>query len=161
MRSLTLVFPVYKEEDTYFVLMGKQATGKKMPGVRNGFGGKCEDGESPEDCAVREMKEEIDTDVRKDDLTYIGKIIMGEKLVYVYTTRLSSKIWITDNDEVLDCRWFDVERREEYIHEMLPGDDLLMIEVARSLKTPTDFREFTLDFSHNESLKEMTKNIFR
>ena len=160
MKMLSVVFPVYREGDTNMILMGKQAAGKRMPGVRNGFGGKCEEGESAEDCAVREVKEEIGLELESQDLKYIGKIIEGEKQVYFYTTRLASKITIDDNDEMVDCRWFDVERQEDYIREMLPGNESLMIEVGSSLRSPDEFEPFTFDMSENEELMEATKNIY-
>jgi 8-oxo-dGTP pyrophosphatase MutT (NUDIX family) len=160
MKQLTVVFPVFVEDGKNLILMGKQAPGKKMPGIRNGFGGKCEEGESPEDCAVREVREESGVDLKKEDLNYIGKIIEGEKHVYFYTTQLDSKIMIDDNDEMIDCRWFDIENQADYIHEMLPGNEPLMLEVAHSLRTPDTFEPFVLDMSGNKELVEATKNIY-
>ncbi len=160
MKLLSVVFPVFAEDDTNLILMGRQAPGKRMPGIRNGFGGKCEEGESIEDCAVREVKEESGLELKKEDLRFIGTIVEGERRIYFYTVRLDSKISIADNDEMVDCRWFDVENLENYIREMLPGNEQLMREVARSLRSPNDFETFALDLSDNEALREATKNVF-
>jgi 8-oxo-dGTP pyrophosphatase MutT (NUDIX family) len=160
MKLLSVVFPVFREGDTHLILMGCQAPGKRMPGIRNGFGGKCEPNESAEDCAVREMREESGVELKKDDLHYIGTLIETEKEIRFYTVVLDSKIEITDNDEMVDVRWFDVERIEDYIDEMLPGDDAIMYELAHSLASPIDYKPFAMDKSDNMELKEATKNIF-
>ena len=131
-----------------------------MPGIRNGFGGKCEEGERVEDCAVREVKEEIDLDIKKEDLHFVGTIIEGDKKVYFYTVRLDSKISIADNSEMVDNRWFDVERPEDYIHEMLPDNERPMRALAQSLRSPEGFTPFAFDLSDNPALIEATKNIF-
>jgi len=146
------------------VLMGKQAPGKRMPGVRNGPGGKCEPGEEPIDCAVREVREEIGVELNKEDLKYIGTLIDGEDHVYFYTSVLKEKIVIHDNAETVDCRWFNIERTDEYVHEMLPGDEKIIREVITSIKNPEQFNEFKLDTSDLDEttrakLKEMTKHI--
>jgi 8-oxo-dGTP pyrophosphatase MutT (NUDIX family) len=160
MKMLLVVFPVYREGSANLILMGRQAPGKRMPGIRNGFGGKCEPGESAEDCAVRETKEEIGVELKKEDLRFVGTLIAGEKEIRFYTVPFDSKIEIADNDEMVDVRWFDVERIEDYIREMLPGDEAVMREVARSLADASGYQPFSFDFSDNEALKEATKNIF-
>jgi 8-oxo-dGTP pyrophosphatase MutT (NUDIX family) len=160
MKMLSVVYPAYREGDKYLILMGRQASNKRMPGIRNGFGGKCEPNESVEDCAVREMYEESGIELKKDDLHYIGTLIEGEKDIRFYTASLDSKIKIADNDEMVDVRWFDVERVEDYIHEMLPGQDVIMHKVIHSLFEVNDYQPFSFDFSNNEALKEATKHIF-
>jgi 8-oxo-dGTP pyrophosphatase MutT (NUDIX family) len=160
MKLLSVVFPTFAEGNTNLILMGRQAPGKRMPGIRNGFGGKCEAGEHIEDCAVREVKEEINLDIRKEDLYFVGTIVEGDKQVYFYTVRLGSKITIADNTEMVDCRWFDVEKQNAYIHEMLPDNERPMCELARSLRSPEEFTPFALDFSDNDALLAATANIF-
>jgi 8-oxo-dGTP diphosphatase len=163
MKKLTVVFPIYKEGERFFVLMGKQAVGKRMPGVRNGFGGKCEEGETVEECAVREVEEEIGLKLQREDLKYVGEIVEGEggeKHVYLYTTLLNSKINIPDNTEMVDCRWFDIEHTDAYIHEMLPGNDILMPELIASLKDPKEYKTFEIDMSANSALTHATRNVY-
>jgi len=160
MKLLTVVFPTYAEGDTNLILMGRQAPGKRMPGIRNGYGGKCEEGERVEDCAVREVKEEIGLDLQKEDLHFVYKIIEGDKHVYFYTVRLDSQISIPDNTEMVDNRWFDVERQEDYINEMLPDNEHPMRALARALRSPDEYEPCTFDLSDNQELMEATKNIF-
>jgi 8-oxo-dGTP pyrophosphatase MutT (NUDIX family) len=160
MKLLSVVFPVFVEGDTNLILMGRQAPGKRMPGIRNGYGGKCEEGELVEDCAIREVKEEIDLDIKKEDLHFVGTIVEGDKEVYFYTVLLETKISIADNTEMVDNRWFDVERQDDYIHEMLPDNERPMRELARSLRSREGFMPFAFDLSGNPALIEATKNIF-
>jgi 8-oxo-dGTP pyrophosphatase MutT (NUDIX family) len=160
MKMLSVVFPVWREGDTNFILMGKQAAGKRMPGIRNGFGGKCEEGERVEDCAVREVEEEIGIKLETKDLRFVGTIVEGEKQVFFYTTQFTTKVQIDDSGEFVDCRWFDVAAIDTYIHEMLPGNDAPMRELAQSLQTPKEFKPFEYDMSDNTELMEATRHIF-
>jgi 8-oxo-dGTP pyrophosphatase MutT (NUDIX family) len=160
MKLLTVVFPVFVEGNTNLILMGRQAPGKRMPGIRNGYGGKCEEGELVEDCAIREVKEEIGLDIKKEDLHFVYRIIEGEKDVYFYTVPLDSKISIADNSEMVDNRWFDVEKQEDYIHEMLPDNERPMQALARALRSLETYEPITFDLSDNQELMEATKNIF-
>ena len=141
--------------------MGRQAPGKKMPGIRNGPGGKCEEGESPLDCAIREAREEFGLELTKGELKYVGLLVEGEKEVYFYTAQLPLKVAVADNDEMIDIKWFDVEDIDAYISEMLPGNEPIMRSVARSLASPGGYQPFSFDFSNNQELKEATKNIFK
>jgi 8-oxo-dGTP pyrophosphatase MutT (NUDIX family) len=160
MKLLTVVFPTFTEGNTNLILMGRQAPGKRMPGIRNGYGGKCEEGESVEDCAVREVKEEIGLDLKKEDLHFVYRIIEGEKDVYFYTVPLKSKISISDNSEMIDNRWFDVEQQEDYINEMLPDNERPMHALAQALRSPDEYEPCIFDLSDNKELMEATKNIF-
>lgn len=160
MKQLTVVFPVFSEAGKDLILMGRQAAGKRMPGIRNGPGGKCEEGELPEDCAVREVREEIGVELNTGDLKHVGLLVEGDKQVYFYTARLPEKIDIADNDEMVDVRWFAADAPESYVGEMLPGNGPIMQEVSRSLASPAEFKPFSFDFSDNEELREATKNIF-
>ncbi len=160
MKLLSVVFPTFVDGRLNLIFMGRQAPGKRMPGIRNGFGGKCEEGETIENCAVREVKEEIGLDIKKEDLNFVGTIIEGEKKVYFYTIPLESKIAVADSDEMVDCRWFDVDNQALYIGEMLPGNEAPMRELARSLRDPNRFTPFQFDMSENDALIEATRNIF-
>jgi 8-oxo-dGTP pyrophosphatase MutT (NUDIX family) len=157
MKRLTVVFPIFEDE----VLMGKQASGKKMPGIRNGYGGKCEDGESLEDCAVRELGEEIGLEIASKDLHYFGRVIEGDKVVYFYVVKLSKKIRPEDNTEMVDNRWFKITDYETYVPEMLPGCLIQMENMHHFLSHNEGYIPFELDFSENKLLMEITKNIYR
>ncbi len=92
MKSLSVVFLILKEVEKggnqkNFVLLGKQAASKKMPGIRNGFGGKCEflsdknREETTLECAKRELEEESGFCADIKDFVKIGNLINGDKYV--------------------------------------------------------------------------------
>lgn len=160
MKELTVVFPVYKDKKGFWVLMGKQAPGKRLVGIRNGYGGKCEDGEEVLDCAVREVKEEIDLDLEKEKLIYLGVEIENEKRIYFYAYMFEEKISLLDNNEFVDNKWFQVDSFDTYIHEMFPGNLPLMQAVSKNLNEFPNHAPFEVDFSGNEELTKISKKIY-
>jgi mutator protein MutT len=159
-KELTVVFPLCRENKTNWILMGKQAEGKKLAGFRNGYGGKCEPGESPIDCAVREVKEEVGLDLEKEKLKYVGYITEGDKKVYFYIYLFETKISIPDNNEFVDNRWFDASKIDEYINKMLPGNRRLMESVNIALGDLEKCKPFELDLSGIKELQVAVKNIY-
>lgn len=164
---MTVVFPIFKErinnEITNWILMGKQAPGKRLEGIRNGYGGKCEMGELPIDCAVREVKEEIGLDLKKEKLIFVGKLIQKEKQVFFYLYFLNSKINLVDNSEFVDNKWFKIENYKDYVGEMFEGNLELMKEVNKNLNDLEKLEEFTpfeLDMSDNYKLSQQAKKIY-
>lgn len=146
------------------ILMGKKAPGTKLAGFRNGYGGKCETGEAPLDCAVREVKEEIDLNLEKEKLIYIGNIIEGDKHVYFYIYFFDTQIQLPDSDkDFIDNRWFVLKDLESYIHEMIPGNEEMMVQVPDIVKNVcehTQYKPFVVDLTSNEVTMEITKQIY-
>lgn len=166
MKELTVVFPIHITPDGVVkILMGRKAPGTKLAGFRNGYGGKCEEGESPLDCAVREVKEETDLDLEKEKLVYIGKIIEGDKHVYFYIYFFDSEIYLPDSEkDFVDNRWFVLYEKSSYIPEMLSSDHILMDHLISFVKdkryTDPKFERPAFDFSDDAVLVEQVKNIF-
>ena len=72
MNDLTLVYPT--TDDGKSMLLGEQKSGT-WEGYYNGFGGKLERGETRLDCAIRELKEELNIEVvDHNDLVKIADI---------------------------------------------------------------------------------------
>jgi len=164
-KELTVVFPVYVESNNYWILMGKQAPGKRLAGILNGYGGKCEHGEMPQDCAIREVKEEINLDLDKEKLIYIGLLIQGDKkeiqkYVFFYIYFLDKKVSLPDNNEFVSNKWYETEKFPEYVGEMFAGNYELMSEVDRVLREYPNFKPFELDLSDNLHLREQAKKIY-
>jgi 8-oxo-dGTP pyrophosphatase MutT (NUDIX family) len=190
MKKLSVVFVICFEGDKKYVMMGKQAEGKRMPGIRNGYGGKCDylevEGrwETTEECAVRELREETgskygeeiksetgsgtqsEINVSTSELKKIGNIVNGDKFVDFFVLVLKEKINITDNDEMVDVRWFDVEKPELFVDEMLSGDDIIIKELQRyvsdpeNINNPEKFEKFKIDKTNDIELNKQVKNIF-
>lgn len=119
----TLVFPVKGDE----VLLVRK-TKKIGIGLWNGFGGGVEEGESPKQSAVRELKEEANLIVREADLESRGKAVFHNKkedghefVVEVHLFVLRK--WQGDvrlNKEVRDATFWSVNNLP--FDEMLPSD---------------------------------------
>lgn len=69
MKQTTLCFLM--DGDQICLAMKKRGFGA---GRWNGAGGKLEEGETPHEAAVRELKEELGVDVAKEHLTQVGDI---------------------------------------------------------------------------------------
>ena len=68
MPRLLLVAAVALIDADGRVLIGQRPAGKSMAGLWEFPGGKFEPGESPEDCLIRELKEELGIDVKVECL---------------------------------------------------------------------------------------------
>jgi 8-oxo-dGTP pyrophosphatase MutT (NUDIX family) len=164
MKNLTVIIPFYIEFKNnmkkVFILLGKQALGRKMPGIRNGFGGKCEQGESFLDCAIRELKEESKIDASEKSLIEVGSIFENEKQIKFYIIKMFEKVEIEDNGEVVDVRWFDIQKPEIFVNEMLSQDEVLIQELSKYFFDNENYINFKIDKTGDVKLLSQTKNIF-
>lgn len=167
MKKLSVVFLVFKEGEKTFVLLGKQAEGKKMPGIRNGFGGKCEwledenRGETTLECAKRELAEESRLCADIKDFVKIGNMINGDKYVDFFIIDTDKKIEIHNNQEMVEVAWFDLEETELFLPDMLSGDHVVMGELEKYVKDPDNFLEFRINKTGDKTLDLQTRNIFK
>ncbi len=164
-KLLSVVFPICSEGDKKYILMGIQASGKKLAGFRNGYGGKCEDGETTTACAVRELEEELklsenyEIKISLMDLQKAGTIFMDEKQIDVFVLNLKEKIVEpTDNSEFVDTKWFDLDHPEEFVPEMLSGDDAIISALKTFLETGENFE---INKSENNILRGQVKKIYK
>ncbi len=155
-KKLSLVFFIYLEGEKKFVLMGKYAPGKRSEGIRNGFGGKCEENESTLDCAVRETKEELDIEIKPEGLRLVGKIIDENMQVDVFVKISESKFEPpADNKEFVDTKWFDLDSPQLFVPEMFPDNDIViesLTEKINELKSAGEMKElFIVDETKNKN----------
>ncbi len=171
-KVLTVVFPYFvnKSGET-FLLMGRNRKLNKL----NGFGGKALDGESVEDCARRELKEEIDLELENETegdqaLKSLGKIIDGEKEIYFFIYKVAADIFNKDlteinaAGEVYDVGWRNMADSNSFLGEMLSGDEVLIAELKNiipKVEMGEDFTKFEINKTGNEVLREQTKGIYR
>ena len=166
-KRQTVIFPLYKEDWECFVLLGKNAEWKKMAGIRNWFGGKCEvyDNwliESAIDCVIRETKEETleAIELQENNIKRLWNVIMEDMTIVFFITYLKDKISIKDNAEMIDIRWFNTKHTNEFLYEMLSGDEEVIENLNEFIHNENTYTEFNIDKTGNTKLKEQVKNIY-
>ncbi len=109
MKNTTLI---YLERDHKYLMMYR---GRKPhdpnAGKWIGIGGKIEEGETPEECAIRETREE--TGITLDSVDFRGIVFFintkyETEYMYLYTSTEFDEADPTDCDEG-DLRWIDID----------------------------------------------------
>lgn len=117
---MRIVSGVLIQKDNTFLLVQEGAA--HLRGVWSFPGGKIDEGENPEDAAVREAKEEAGVDVRI--LEKIGVFQMPGRLQHLYKAEIIGGKINYPKDELMDCRWVTVEDIE---HEKIRGPWMLEV----------------------------------
>lgn len=101
-------------------------------------GGGVEEGESIQECVIRETKEETGFDVAVQELVpyvhmgeYQGRSGFGHLFVITYICRIVGGSLAPHADEVLECRW--VTPKEAGRYNLLPGNDKMIKEAVKLL----------------------------
>ena len=132
MKNLTLSF-LFKDGQI-LLAMKKRGFGD---GKWNGYGGKLEEGESVEEAAVREILEEGNVKVVKEDLEHFGTIDFHftdkpdwDQKVFIYkTVRWEGE---PEETEEMKPRWFSFD--EIPFDKMWAGDDIWLKKVINGEK---------------------------
>lgn len=152
MKTLTLC--VLMKEGSVLLAMKKRGFGA---GRWNGYGGKLEGDETPEEGVVREIKEESGTDVEAADLEKLGSIDFyfpdkpdWNQNVIVYRTF----VWKGEPIETEEMKpeWFSFENIP--YTDMWPGDDEWLPYLLRGEK-------FTGEIHFKEEGKGVEKSDIR
>lgn len=121
------------ENDAGELLMLKRSPKAKLAAGRWGFpAGHIEKGESPEDCAVRELKEEIGSTFKVEPLNVIGPVrdtqYGGKYEIWLFHYRWVAGD-ITLNHEHTDHAWVSKEQFRDY--DPMPGtdEDIVYLEI--------------------------------
>ncbi|UJF32651.1 (deoxy)nucleoside triphosphate pyrophosphohydrolase [Paenibacillus hexagrammi] len=102
------------------LLIARRGPEKSQGGLWEFPGGKLEEGESPEACLVRELREEMNIDIEPYEFFGVNDHWYGEIHIQLiaYRARLvSGEITLVDHDE---CRWVRKEELNEF--QFAPAD---------------------------------------
>ncbi len=128
------ILPIYQNREIIFVKQFRKAVNGELLEVP---AGKLEYGEIPEDCALRELQEEIGYTARK--LTLMGKFYsspgFSSEIIYVYKAEelISSKLR-TDEDEFINIVKYTINDSIKMLEQGLINDAKTAIALSLGLK---------------------------
>jgi len=105
----SIVFVVNKKDE---VLILKRSKKGSFPGVWALPGGKAEPAESPEETAIREVREETKIELDSDSIFFLHKMVSGEKEFYFFCSKVGDPKPIIDHEHE-DWLWIDKGGVEE------------------------------------------------
>ena len=110
-------------------LIARRSPGKHMAGKWEFPGGKIEAGETPEECLVRDLKEEFDIDVKVECHVANSVYDYGEKLICLMgyrVTYIGGCFLLRDHDQIV---WVPISGMDDY--DFAPAD-VPLIAVLRT-----------------------------
>lgn len=136
----SVIFPIREGENGREVLLAMK-TKKIGMGCWNGYGGGTEEGETFEECAVRELEEESTMKSREDDLTKVGIMYFNNtkqdglefvaEIHFYLAENCTGNPVETEDGGMKNATWFPISdlpldkmmpADPEYIPQMLQGD---------------------------------------
>ncbi len=164
LKLMSLIFFTKFTDGRKYILMGKYSNDKRLEGFRNGYGGKCKVGENTLECARREVEEEFGVIFDKEKFIKVGKLFDQEIQVDIFIIVSGGDFVIpANNSEFEDVRWFDIEKSEVFLNEMLNGDNEIIPKLSEALEQIKNnvemVKEFEVELSSNtqEEKKEREK----
>jgi len=114
----TVTAAILIQDDKVFI--GQRKSGKQMANLWEFPGGKLEDGETQQECLIREMREEFGVEVAVRD--YFGESVYhyehgSIKLVAYLVDWTGGEMSLSDHK---DCRWVSFNDLEDY--DFVPAD---------------------------------------
>ena len=118
LRTIKVTGAIIQRDNKF--LIGRRGPSEKSPGLWEFPGGKIENGESPQECIKRELKEELNIDADIGELYSRYKYDyphISYELFFFKVVRYSGEISISVHDKL---RWEKLENFNKY--KFLPGD---------------------------------------
>ena len=107
MQPATLCYLLRPEDEEVLLIRKKRGLGE---GKFVGPGGKVEDGETPRECVVREVEEEIDVTPREPEKVGEFRFVFGaDPEMFVHVFRAEEFAGVPQESEEADPEWFDYD----------------------------------------------------
>jgi len=106
--------------------------GKRIPfgGYWAIFGGSCDENENPMICAIRELKEETQIDLKFHNIIYSRSIHNEDNIFHVYFTELDHQPNVILNKEHTEYGWFSIDELDKFPYDIDPR----LVEVIQKYK---------------------------
>lgn len=132
-RKVSVLAPYKKEDGEVYIFLQKRANdAPREPGKFGFFGGGAEENEAVEEALIREIKEELNIDLK--DYNHFGKYYLPKTVVDVFTIEtdgnFENEIVISEGDY---GRWFSEEDFEKE-RNIITGDLRILEELYDKLK---------------------------
>ncbi len=135
--SVTLVYLI--NDNKILLAMKKRGFGE---GLFNGVGGKVEFGETPEQAAIRETKEEINVDIvdfdKRADIIFDEYIKNKPEIVHMHVFTASKWQGTPTESEEMAPKWFNSNKLP--FSKMLPDDPFWLPQVLLGQKVAAKFK---------------------
>ena len=128
------------------ILIAKRKTGDKLfAGLWEFPGGKVEEGETPEECMARELKEELDIEVE------VGELITSNKHKYPHgifellayrVKHISGEMVLNDHEEI---KWVTADEMSNF--EFPPAD----FPIIKKIQTNGNILKVAMDRGHKNT----------
>jgi 8-oxo-dGTP diphosphatase len=117
-RTIQVTAAILIREDT--VLIAKRRSGDRQAGKWEFPGGKIEDDESPEQCLVREMKEEFDIEVTVGECLWQNRHRYAHAIITLMAYRTYWKAGTLTTHAHEEVRWVPIHQLDHY--DFSPAD---------------------------------------
>ena len=109
---------VINDEDK-ILLQQRLATTKKMPNMWGTTAGGAQTGESSLESALRELKEELGIEAKKEEFSFIGSYKRINDFVEVWLCKKNIEVedLVLEETEVQNAKWVDIEEFEHMIKD--------------------------------------------
>jgi 8-oxo-dGTP pyrophosphatase MutT (NUDIX family) len=131
-RKISVLAPYKIENNSIFIFLQKRSKdAKRAPGFFGFFGGGAEENETPEETLLREIKEELNYDLKS--FNFFNKYETENVIMNLYTLRVNDdfekEIKILEGDY---GKWFDAESSLKK-KDVIMGDFFILEELYKKL----------------------------
>ena len=86
---------------------------------------------------------------------------MDDKVITFFATYLNEKITIQDNNEMIDIQRFNIKNTNEFLFEMLSGDEKVIDEVQKFIDEGRQYSPFIINKTGDKLLEKQIQDIYK